>query len=244
MDSTGIAQKQTGRWTVYPTQWSWSLTSYSSRSMTFASACSINRYYDPSTDSFLSVDPNVQQTDQPYVYTGDDPLNRTDPLGLGPQADAALISALKELLVRETALKKDATQANIAAVKALASRVLTDESTVNRSNAQAMNTATGSLTTQVPYQVSRAQSEQNAASVCETQASDIIKDGSIVGGATSLGAGAISGSKTFLSWLLDGAGEEVAGDTAPETEGWSVLFYGAAILVATQAIGVSYAASC
>ena len=41
----------------------------------------INRYYDPSTDQFLSVDPDVQQTDQPYVFTNDDPLNAEDPLG-------------------------------------------------------------------------------------------------------------------------------------------------------------------
>jgi hypothetical protein len=30
----------------------------------------------------LSVDPDVATTGQPYVYTGDDPLNATDPLGL------------------------------------------------------------------------------------------------------------------------------------------------------------------
>ncbi len=30
----------------------------------------------------MSVDPKVMQTGQPYVFTGDDPLNRTDPLGL------------------------------------------------------------------------------------------------------------------------------------------------------------------
>jgi RHS repeat-associated protein len=42
----------------------------------------INRYYDPSTDQFLSVDPDVVTTDQPYVFTNDDPLNATDPLGL------------------------------------------------------------------------------------------------------------------------------------------------------------------
>jgi RHS repeat-associated protein len=41
-----------------------------------------NRYYDPTTDQFLSVDPKVSQTDQPYVFTGDSPLNATDPLGL------------------------------------------------------------------------------------------------------------------------------------------------------------------
>ena len=40
------------------------------------------RFYDPSTDQFLSIDSDVQQTDQPYVFTNDDPLNSTDPLGL------------------------------------------------------------------------------------------------------------------------------------------------------------------
>jgi hypothetical protein len=41
----------------------------------------INRYYDPTTDQFLSVDPDVATTDQPYVFTNDDPLNGADPLG-------------------------------------------------------------------------------------------------------------------------------------------------------------------
>ena len=42
----------------------------------------INRYYDPTTDQFLSIDPAVAQTNQPYVFTSDNPLNVTDPLGL------------------------------------------------------------------------------------------------------------------------------------------------------------------
>jgi RHS repeat-associated protein len=42
----------------------------------------INRYYDPSTDQFLSIDPDVATTDQPYLFTNDDPLNAEDPLGL------------------------------------------------------------------------------------------------------------------------------------------------------------------
>jgi len=67
----------------------WSPPSSWSRSTTFTSACLINRYYDPSTDQFLSVDLDVQTTDQPYVFTNDDPLNATDPLGLkGGVADA------------------------------------------------------------------------------------------------------------------------------------------------------------
>jgi hypothetical protein len=43
----------------------------------------INRYYDPTTDQFMSIDPEVATTDQPYVFTNDDPLNAGDPLGLG-----------------------------------------------------------------------------------------------------------------------------------------------------------------
>lgn len=42
----------------------------------------VDRYYDPTTDQFLSVDPLVAQTGQPYVFTNDNPLNGTDPLGL------------------------------------------------------------------------------------------------------------------------------------------------------------------
>ncbi len=41
----------------------------------------IGRYYDPSTGQFLSVDPLVDETDQPYAYTGGDPVNGTDPSG-------------------------------------------------------------------------------------------------------------------------------------------------------------------
>jgi hypothetical protein len=41
----------------------------------------INRYYDPATDQFLSIDPDVAATNQPYVFTNDDPLNAEDPLG-------------------------------------------------------------------------------------------------------------------------------------------------------------------
>jgi RHS repeat-associated protein len=41
----------------------------------------VHRYYDPSTGQFLSVDPELATTNQPYVYTGDDPVNETDPTG-------------------------------------------------------------------------------------------------------------------------------------------------------------------
>jgi RHS repeat-associated protein len=41
-----------------------------------------NRYYDSATGQFVSVDPMVNETNQPYLYAGDDPVNGADPLGL------------------------------------------------------------------------------------------------------------------------------------------------------------------
>jgi hypothetical protein len=42
----------------------------------------INRYYDPTTGSFTSSDPDVAETGQPYAYAADDPVDNVDPLGL------------------------------------------------------------------------------------------------------------------------------------------------------------------
>ena len=40
------------------------------------------RYYDPATAQFLTPDPLTDTTHQPYAYTDNNPLNRTDPTGL------------------------------------------------------------------------------------------------------------------------------------------------------------------
>jgi len=47
----------------------------------------INRYYDPSTDQFLSIDPAVASTGQAYAFVNDNPLNSTDPLGMNILTD-------------------------------------------------------------------------------------------------------------------------------------------------------------
>ena len=41
----------------------------------------INRYYDPRTGQFLSVDPAIAQTYQPYGYADGNPVSNTDPTG-------------------------------------------------------------------------------------------------------------------------------------------------------------------
>ncbi|HEU5477535.1 MAG TPA: SwmB domain-containing protein [Gaiellaceae bacterium] len=43
----------------------------------------IRRYYDPQTGQFINVDPAVDQTEAPYAYVNGDPVDATDPLGLG-----------------------------------------------------------------------------------------------------------------------------------------------------------------
>jgi RHS repeat-associated protein len=41
----------------------------------------INRYYDPATGQFTSIDPLVSQTATPYAYAGGDPISNNDPSG-------------------------------------------------------------------------------------------------------------------------------------------------------------------
>jgi RHS repeat-associated protein len=42
----------------------------------------INRYYDPQTGQFLSVDPEVGLTFEPFAYAGGNPVTNTDPTGM------------------------------------------------------------------------------------------------------------------------------------------------------------------
>jgi RHS repeat-associated protein len=52
------------------------------------------RYYDPNTAQFLNRDPIESTTREPYRYSGSDPLNRTDPLGLSSNPFQTTASAL------------------------------------------------------------------------------------------------------------------------------------------------------
>jgi hypothetical protein len=55
----------------------------------------VGRYYDPATGQFLSVDPDVTETGQPYAYAVDDPVNATDRRGDSsvPLLDASQVEA-------------------------------------------------------------------------------------------------------------------------------------------------------
>lgn len=45
------------------------------------------RYYSPATWQFISVDPLVEQTSQPYAYAGGNPVSATDPTGRSIERD-------------------------------------------------------------------------------------------------------------------------------------------------------------
>jgi RHS repeat-associated protein len=57
------------------------------------------RYYDPSTGQFMSVDPVVAVTGQPYSYAGDSPIAQTDPSGLINWKATAAVSGTAALAV-------------------------------------------------------------------------------------------------------------------------------------------------
>jgi RHS repeat-associated protein len=50
----------------------------------------IQRYYDPATGQFLSVDPEIAQTQQPYQYANDNPISYADPSGTYPDCKAGV----------------------------------------------------------------------------------------------------------------------------------------------------------
>ncbi|MEJ7764831.1 MAG: RHS repeat-associated core domain-containing protein, partial [Acidimicrobiales bacterium] len=52
------------------------------------------RWYDPATAQFMSRDPLLEVSGQPYAYAANDPVNRTDPTGELPLLAAMAVGAL------------------------------------------------------------------------------------------------------------------------------------------------------
>jgi RHS repeat-associated protein len=52
-----------------------------------------NRYHDPAIGAFISVDPLVAKTGQPYLYGNGNPITLSDPSGLEPGCGATAFSA-------------------------------------------------------------------------------------------------------------------------------------------------------
>jgi RHS repeat-associated protein len=59
----------------------------------------VNRYYDPTSGQFVSVDPLLSQTQQPFEYAGDNPVMAVDPNGQATLGVCGGIAGEIELLV-------------------------------------------------------------------------------------------------------------------------------------------------
>ena len=70
----GYRPRTTGRERRYPTR------QRTSRGPKFKGV--VHRYYDPTTQQFLSVDPMLDDTETPYAFVDGDPVNAIDPNGL------------------------------------------------------------------------------------------------------------------------------------------------------------------
>jgi RHS repeat-associated protein len=58
----------------------------------------INRYYDPTTGQFISVDPDLVQSSEPYSYGRDNPVSASDPTGMLPSSGGNMNNSQIETL--------------------------------------------------------------------------------------------------------------------------------------------------
>jgi hypothetical protein len=95
--------------------------------------CSINRYYDPTTDEFLSIDPLVRFTHQPYIFTNDDPINATDPSGLIPSAGANGTNATRRSIgnAYQSIEAEEAIRSGVLELGAIASTITKAENAIS-----------------------------------------------------------------------------------------------------------------
>jgi RHS repeat-associated protein len=179
----------------------------------------INRYYDPSTDQFLSVDPDVATTDQPYVFTNDDPLNAEDPLGCEPVAAGGNTNADTPAVAKALAKAKTSSAAQSAkANEDLATKII---KILNNDNFSTSGTAAG-----VYHQIVQDTSTPFDA-ITATQATKIVEDLGVGAAHYAAAVTAIGGALTYYNDVETGDSPSYAAGDATFTLGGA--FAGAAL---------------
>ncbi len=112
----------------------------------------INRWYDPSTGQFLSVDPLVDATGQAYSYAGDDPVNLIDPTGLSDCGVLSLLCDIGDFVIHHPLQTAALVTAGAATVltDGATSGLLVDEVSVVASEDSVTTTISGTLTETAP----------------------------------------------------------------------------------------------
>jgi uncharacterized protein RhaS with RHS repeats len=191
------------------------------RTTTFAPACSINRYYDPSTDQFLSVDPDVQTTDQPYAFVNDNPLNSEDPLGLVPSAGTGQTNTETLAIAMAYAAEKARDAVQLAKEVAATAKELTQKIVVKLAQqfVEVSGNSAGAVTTVITKSIS---DPNNPITPSETSTIDQV----IADGAESVSnvAGAVGSVITAYNNTLEG--ENPAAAIAGATFSWGAAIKG------------------
>jgi hypothetical protein len=171
----------------------------------------INRYYDPATDQFLSIDPAVAATDQPYVFTNDDPLNAEDPTGSLPSAGGTGSNAERAAIARAVASAKAASAAAVkTSNEALAQKIL---KTLDNNNFTTSGTAAD-----VYHQIVKDTSTPFDA-ISASEATRIVESAGVAAGKYAAGVTAIGGALTYYNDVQDGYSPAYAAGDATFTLG-------------------------
>lgn len=172
----------------------------------------VNRYYDPATDQFLSIDPLVALTGSPYGYAGDNPVNATDPFGLSFLGDISC--AFDQVANAVGKLAADAGDV-IAAVAVVAVVVIVVLAVV-----VVVTVATGGLGDVALAALGEAAVDDGLAAVGEAAADAAGEAAAEAAGEAATEAAADAAADATAEAAADTAGEaaaETAGDTAAET---------------------------
>jgi hypothetical protein len=194
------------------------------------------------TDQFLSVDSDVQMTDQSYAFTNDDPLNGTDPLGL---CIRVLNGGCVPTPVAQASKSKAKPKSTTVTIKTGGGGTVTNVQFGN-STPVATETTPSGASQSVTFAASQngATSWQGTAppstegyfgnggpgaespselmqtdQACANVSNDFIKDGTFVGGSSVLGGFAISA----IGWGV--------GASAVETGGLSIALGGGVLII-------------
>ncbi len=169
------------------------------------------RWYDASTGEFMSLDPKVATTLEPYQYVGNDPLNGSDPSGLS--SCNSKCQEEKKAAADAAEAKKALTKASAAAAVAAAA-----ESSYNPNAEQDTVNAEIAGDQAAADVVQTAQAASAAGEGLSINASNLSLSGTLANSANAASR-AYWNSSTVTQWIID------TNDVSADPQGTSALMF-------------------